>query len=65
MDHEEMRKAMLRALNVTKTDFTEFCNVCKADYSPQTGENTQLVVSDTIYTLWYCDDCMSDQNEYV
>lgn len=65
MDHEEMRAAYLRALNHKNTVFTEICNLCKLDHEDNTGEIIDIVTSDTIYKVWYCNDCMSREDEYV
>ena len=62
MDHEEMRSAYIRALNLEQTDFTSFCNDCKLTNIPTTGSTVyiQTVLKSTdnkIYKLWYCDVC--------
>jgi hypothetical protein len=67
MDHEEMRAAYLRALNYQpKTQFfNTFCNTCKLDYQNETGEIIDVVTLDSIYKVWYCDECLSRESEYV
>lgn len=61
MDHEEMRAAYMRALDLDKTDFLEHCNICKTDYIVESGEITQLVVFDKIYKMWFCNECFSQE----
>jgi hypothetical protein len=65
MDHEEMRAAYMRALDLNKTDFTEYCNICKNDYIQNSGEITDLVTLNKIYKMWYCDDCSSKEVQLV
>ena len=63
MDHEEMRKAYIRALDLDKTDFSSFCNDCKVTYLFDTGKilyvRTALKTEseNTTYKLWYCSVC--------
>jgi hypothetical protein len=57
MDHEEMRKAYHRALNVDKTDFTDFCNLCKKDYISFSGEFIHIITANKKYTIWHCAKC--------
>jgi hypothetical protein len=63
MDHEEMRAAYMRALNIHQTDFIEFCNFCKNDYVENSGEITDLVTSNKVYKMWFCDECSSKEME--
>jgi hypothetical protein len=65
MDHEEMKKAYLRALSLKKAIFNSFCNTCKADYDISSGELIDVLTLDTNYKVWYCDDCVEKDLEYV
>jgi hypothetical protein len=64
MDHEAMRAAYLRALDFYKTVFTSFCNICKNEYKEKTGEIVDVVSSNTVYKIWYCDNCMSTEDQF-
>jgi len=67
MDHEQMREAYLKALNhVSKEDFfNQFCNNCKSDIDLKTGEIIDVVTVDSVYKVWYCDDCLSRESQYI
>ena len=64
MDHEEMRKAHIRALKHGEDLFNSFCNLCKADYMPDTGEIIDVVTIDKIYRVWFCQPCLDKEKEY-
>jgi len=63
MDHEEMKAAYLRALDLPKNDFSYQCNNCKVGYLPNHGEIMYLRTNlkdnsqNTSYKLWHCDRC--------
>lgn len=65
MDHEEMRAAYMRALNHKSNVFTSNCNICKFDYQENSGEIIDLLTTDAIYKVWYCEHCLSREDEYV
>lgn len=64
MDHEEMRKAHIRALKQGEDLFNSFCNLCKADYLLNTGEIIDVVTIDKIYRVWFCQPCLDKEKEY-
>jgi len=64
MDHEEMREAYIRALKQGEDLFNSFCNICKADYLPDTGEIIDLVTIDKIYRVWFCQPCLDKEKKY-
>jgi hypothetical protein len=64
MDHEEMREAYIRALKQSENLFNSFCNLCKTDYLPDTGEIIDVVTIDKIYRVWFCQPCLDKEKEY-
>lgn len=65
VDHYEMRQAMLRAIDVDKTDFTHFCNLCKTDHIMYHGEIIDIITIDKNYKIWYCGDCIAKELQNV
>ena len=65
VDHYEMRQAMLRAIDVNKTDFTDFCNLCKTDHILSSGEIIDIVTVDKKYKIWHCEDCIAKELQHI
>lgn len=65
MDHEEMRAAYHRALNIEKTDFTDVCNLCRKNYVSFSGEFIDIVTVDKKYKIWHCAECVLEELEPV
>jgi hypothetical protein len=65
MDHEEMRAAYHRALNIDKTDFTDFCGLCKTSYISFSGEFIDIITIDKKYKIWHCQDCLDREKTMV
>lgn len=65
MDHEEMKKAYLKALELNQVEFDSFCNTCKTDYAVNSGEVIDVLTFDTKYKIWYCDDCTKKDLQFL
>lgn len=63
MDHEEMRAAYLRAIDIDRTDFTHVCNICKQQYIQGSGEIIDIVTYNKVYKIWNCPNCIDEQIE--
>lgn len=64
-DFEEMKKAVARALEHVSNEYLNFCNSCKSDYDSFSGSHVQIPTSSDLYSIWYCDDCLTRELEYI
>ncbi len=55
VDHDEMRKALNRALN---DDLDDLCNQCRTPYDRDSGDIVEIFTASKIYKVWYCSDCL-------
>lgn len=65
VDHFEMRQAMLRAIDVDKTNFTDVCNICKAPNSYRDTNIVELSSHGKTYQIWHCENCYEEEKEKV